>query len=134
MAHPLPTAQRFADRAIPQGAPGRVDYPREDRAERRATPVLTNALRSKGMARCAVFLLTVGLGTLAGLALWGTRRTAQTTARVRARAEGRSPLPSALSSAGPHLEWLAAHGDAGDADELATFRDTYGAYTDTLRQ
>jgi len=125
--------------------------------------VLTNVLRSRAMARCAVFALTVGLAALAALALWSTDSTAQATAKVRAidavTAEwgqvfldlgvenealndylragstiGRSPLVSALDSAAPHLQWLAANGGPVDSGEVSEFRDTYGAYTDVLRQ
>src|SRR5437762_5215376 len=115
------------------------------------------------MARCAVFALTVGLAALAALALWSTDSTAQATAKVRAldavTAEwgqvfldlgvenealndylragsgiGRSPLVSALDSAAPHLQWLTANGGPVDSGEVSEFRDTYGTYTDVLRQ
>src|SRR2546423_63615 len=47
---------------------------------------------------------------------------------------GRSPLISALDSAAPHLQWLTANGGPVDSGEVSEFRDTYGTYTDVLRQ
>jgi diguanylate cyclase (GGDEF)-like protein len=111
----------------------------------------------------AVAGLAVGLSALAGLALWGTTSTAQTTASVRTFDKigdvwgqvflhvsleyealndyrqastdvGRQPLTSAVGSAEPDLEWLQAHGGPVEAKQAAAVQDTYDAYTLTLRR
>ena len=46
--------------------------------------MLTKILRSRIIARLAVVALTLGLTALAGLAMWSTRSTHQTTSRVHA--------------------------------------------------
>ncbi|MEN3305112.1 MAG: hypothetical protein V7603_1314 [Micromonosporaceae bacterium] len=120
-------------------------------------------LRSKGLARAAVVSLTIGLATLAALALWGTNSTGRATSHVgtmdevsgtwarvshdleieseafndylrAGSAAGRTPLVSAINAAQPHLDWLAAHGSPADASAVAAFRDMYGSYTQTLRR
>jgi len=112
-------------------------------------------------ARAAVGGLTLGLAALAGLALWSTDSTAQTTAWLREHDAvsdrwgrtleaisvesealtdflmasdeiGRSPLKSALRSAEEHLSWLEAHGDPTDEAQARSVHDSYRSYTESL--
>ncbi|HEX8627368.1 MAG TPA: EAL domain-containing protein [Catenuloplanes sp.] len=113
------------------------------------------------MARAAVAGLALGLAALAVLALIGTARTSETTAWVRAadqvaenwsktflllsiedealtnyviadRTTGREPLLSAVGSAGPSLDWLAAHGSVEDRAQAHSAQEIYRSYTEML--
>jgi diguanylate cyclase (GGDEF)-like protein len=125
--------------------------------------VLNRVLRSRIIARLAVIALSVGLTTLAGLALWNTHSTHQAAARVRAINDianawaqvyldlsvesealndylragsdiGRTPLVSALGSAEPELQLLEKSDQPRDAAAAARLNDTYLSYTEILRQ
>jgi diguanylate cyclase (GGDEF)-like protein len=120
-------------------------------------------MRTRALARLAVLGLTIGLAALAALALWSTASTAQITAQVRrddhvaaqwsqiilhvsfedeqladylkaGRDGTREPLISAVGSAEPNLRWLETQAGPAEAAAASTMRDSYQAYTDSLRQ
>ena len=120
-------------------------------------------LRTRMTARLAVVALTVGLTTLAGLALWSTHSTHQAASRVRGINDianawaqifldlnvesealndylragsdvGRTPLVSALGSAELELQSLERSGQPQDAAAASRLDDTYQSYTEVLRQ
>ncbi|MDT4987096.1 MAG: hypothetical protein QOI74_1190, partial [Micromonosporaceae bacterium] len=120
-------------------------------------------MRTRALARLAVLGLTIGLAALAALALWSTASTARITAQVRrddrvaaqwsqiilhisfedeqladylkaGRDGERQPLVSAIGSAEPNLRWLETQAGPAEAAAASTMRDSYQAYTDSLRQ
>jgi diguanylate cyclase (GGDEF)-like protein len=120
-------------------------------------------MRTRALARIAVVGLTIGLAALAALALFSTASTAQITAQVRsddnvaaqwsqlilhvsfedeqladylkAGSGGeQQPLISAVGSAEPNLRWLETKAGPAEAAAASTMRDSYQAYTDSLRQ
>ena len=112
------------------------------------------ALGSRAMARTALAGLALGLGTLGGLAVWGTVTNQRTTVQVRemneisdrwgrifqqtvlegetlqaflqaGSPEARTPLASAVGDAEADLDWLVAHGDRSDIEAASRIRQTY---------
>ncbi|GGS62183.1 hypothetical protein GCM10010156_21240 [Planobispora rosea] len=113
--------------------------------------------------RLAVAGLAVGLVALATLAIWGTHTTARTTERVNQmnavidvwgqilfavtveesaaddllradRGADRQRLANAIGSAQDELDWLVRNADEGESRSIDTFRHSYAAYGQTLRQ
>jgi diguanylate cyclase (GGDEF)-like protein len=125
--------------------------------------MVAKIFRSRATARAAVIVLTLGVFALAALAVFSTSTNARTTGHVRAvtritdqwglldlhvsieyealsdylragSAVGRQPLVSAIGSADVNLAWLSEHGEAQDVENATDFRDSYAAYTETLRE
>ena len=119
-------------------------------------------LERRWLARGAVFGLTIGLAALGALAWASAQTTVRAAEQVRTidaeigawssvslqlgieaealsdylRADddlARSPLRSAIGSAGPTLDHLAASGEAQQQD-VAAFRAIYDPYSDTLEE
>ena len=124
--------------------------------------MVANVFRSSATARAALIGLTLGVFALAGLALYSTSNNARTTGHVRSAAGisdqwqlldqhvsieyevlsdylrattelGRRPLLSSIGSAEVNLAWLLKNGQPDDVESATDVRDTYTAYTLTLR-
>lgn len=120
-------------------------------------------LRSSIAARSAVAGLTIGLSALVGLTLWSNESTSRAVTEVRRLEDvsshwqavflqvsvefealndyvrsgtqlGREPLMSTSGSADPQLRWLAERGGAQEKPWALSLRQSYGAYTYTVRQ
>jgi diguanylate cyclase (GGDEF)-like protein len=125
--------------------------------------MLVRVMRSRKTARAAIAGLSVGLLSLAALALWSYSRTAEATAAVRTNTAisshwtavfvnvstesealtdylsassevGRQPLSDAVDGANPALTWLKTHGDPVERGEATSVQHSYDAYSFTLRQ
>jgi diguanylate cyclase (GGDEF)-like protein len=124
--------------------------------------VVAKVFRSNATARAALIGLTLGVFALAALALYSTSNNARTTGHVRSAAGisdqwglldqhvsieyevlsdylrattelGRRPLLSSIGSAEVYLAWLIKNGQPEDVKSATDVRDTYAAYTLTLR-